>query len=300
VSRGLDGGSERTARLLVRLYPGPWRARYGDELAALIVEGSGGRVPWRTWVDVVLAAARERLRGSGPPERRRLGGALIVLCAWPAFVVAGVTVQKFSEHWQDVTPPGSHALPSAAFDVLVAAAAAGSALVLLGVAAALPAALRFARAGGLGQVRTRLLAPLVPTVAAVPLTVLLVVWAHRLTAAQRNGHDAGYGALAVSWALLLLIALAAWTAAAVSVARRLDLPAQTLRLDAVLAAGVAASMAVMTVAMAVWWGALAASPSTAAAPLQPQLWVAAGLMLAATLVAGAGAARALAGDLSSS
>jgi hypothetical protein len=33
---------------LLRLYPAAWRARYGEELQALLVESSaGGRVPWR-------------------------------------------------------------------------------------------------------------------------------------------------------------------------------------------------------------------------------------------------------------
>jgi hypothetical protein len=294
----------RTCALLLRLYPPGWRARYGEELHALILETSDGRVSWRVRADVVVAAARERLRsaglaGDGPPAERMRSGTLLVLCAWALFVVAGAGVQKFSEHWQAATPAGARGLPTAAFDVLLAAACVGSALVLTGVAAALPSLARFLRGGGLAQVRRPLLRAVALTIAALPVTVAVVLWAHRLSAAQRNGHDAAYAAVTVSWALLLAACLAAWTAAGVAAARRLALAPALVRLEALLAAGVAAAMVTMTAATAVWWGALARSaPSflgAAGSPLAPQLLVATVLMLVATLAAGYGAGRAVAG-----
>ena len=51
--------SERLARALLRLYPRTWRARYGDELLAL-VDDQG--LSWRGIVDVVAAACAERMR----------------------------------------------------------------------------------------------------------------------------------------------------------------------------------------------------------------------------------------------
>ena len=135
--------ADRTTGLLLSLYPAGWRARYGEELEALILETSAGRVSWHVRLDVAVGGGRERLHAAGlgggdaPAERMR-GGALLVLCAWALFVVAGVGVQKFSEHWQAVTPSADRALPAHAFDVLVVAAAIGSALIAAGVAATLP------------------------------------------------------------------------------------------------------------------------------------------------------------------
>ena len=51
--------SDRTACVLLRLYPRAWRARYGDEFLAL-VEDQG--LSWRGVADVVAAAGVERAR----------------------------------------------------------------------------------------------------------------------------------------------------------------------------------------------------------------------------------------------
>lgn len=295
---------------LSRLYPLAWRERYGEELEALIVEASGGgRVPLRTRADVALGAARERLRsaglsGDGAPGERVRGGSLLVLCAWTLFVVAGMSVQKLSEHWQAATPPGSRSLPAGAFDGLVAAAAVGSVLVLAGIAAVAPTLLGFLRGGGWPSVRRRVLTAALVTLLAIAATVALVAWGHGLTDRQRNSsHLGAYGIYAAVWALLIVCCLASWTAAAVATARRLSLPAAILRLEARLGAAVAVCMAAMTAATALWWAALAsAAPwfladgpaGSTASPLAPALLVSALLMLVATLAATAGAARALA------
>jgi hypothetical protein len=299
----------RTSGMLLRLYPPAWRARYGEELEALILETTDGRVPWRVRADVAIAAARERLRSAGlagdaPSGEQARAGTLLVLCAWALFVVAGSVVQKFSEHWQAVTPAAQRDLPAGAFDVLVAAAFAGSALVVAGVVAAVPSLVRFLRAGGMRQVRRPVLAALSLTLAALPFSVAVILWAHRLSPAQRNGHDAAYAVVTALWALLLVACLAAWTAAGVAIARRLELSPALLRLESLLAAGVAVAMLAMTAATAVWWGALARSApwffagapaGSAPSPLAPQLLVAAILMLVATLAAAFGAGRALRG-----
>ena len=300
---------DRTSRLLLRLYPPAWRARYGEELEALILEASGGRVSWRVRLDVARAAGRERLRSlgvlhDGPPSESMRSGSLLVLCAWALFVVAGMGVQKFSEHWQAATPSASRALPTGAFDSLLVGAWIGSVLVLLGVAVASPSFVRFIRSGGWPQVRRRVLTASALTLAAVLTTVPVVIWAHRLATGQRNGGDVGYATGVALWALLLVACLAAWTAAAVAVARRVDLSATVLRLEAFLATVVTVSMAAMTAATAVWWAALArAAPwflagrpvGSAASPVAPKLLVATIVMLTATAAAAVGARRSLHG-----
>lgn len=298
---------ERTSGLLLRLYPPGWRARYGDELAALIQETSGGRVPWRVRLDVASAAVTERLRAAGlagdrPPGERILGGTLSVLCAWAAFVVAGTVVQKFSEHWPAATPVGSRTVPRDAFGALLVSSWAGTTLVVAGVATVAPALLRFARGGGVRQVRRQLLAAVALTAAAILASVAMIVWARHLTAEQRVGRDVVYTLVVALWGLLLVGCLAAWTVAGVALARRLELSARVLRLEALLAAGVAVTMVSMTAATAVWWAALArsapwflasAAPGSTASPLSPQLLSATILMLLATVLAVAGATRAV-------
>lgn len=298
----------RTSARLVRCYPRAWRDRYGPELEALIVESSGGeRVSWATRIDVVAGGGRERLRAGGlatggvPPAERVRAGALVVLCAWAVFVVAGAAVQKLSEQWQDAIPAARRALASGAFHGLVLGALVASVLVLVGIAAALPAVVAFLRAGGWPAIRRRVAVATGLTVVTAVGTAALVVWAHALPARARNGHDLAYGIAASGCALAVVGSLLAWTAAAVAAARRLRLSPATLALEARLAAAVTLAMGAMTAATAIWWAALAhAAPwflagrpvGAAASPLAPTLLVAAALMLAATSVAGAGATHA--------
>ncbi len=51
--------SDRLARTLLRLYPRPWRERYGDEFLALVADTG---LSWRAAADVVIAAGVERAR----------------------------------------------------------------------------------------------------------------------------------------------------------------------------------------------------------------------------------------------
>lgn len=297
----------RTSARLVRLYPPGWRARYGDELEDLIVEASGGqRVPWRLQIDVTLGAGRERLRTAGlagdrdPGERVR-AGALLTLCAWALFVIAGGLVQRVSEHWQNAPAPGDRALPSAAFAVLVAGAVAASLLVVAGIAAALPSLSAFLREGGWPSIRRRVITAGWVTAAAAIGLLALVLWAQRLGARERNGADFAYALAFVAWALLAAAALLAWTRAAVTIARRLRLPAATLKAEAWLATGVAAAMGAITAATLAWWAALADAPwflagapaGTSASPWAPQLLLATTLMLIATAAGAAGAHQGL-------
>jgi hypothetical protein len=289
---------ERVSGLLLRLYPPAWRARYGAELEALVLEQAGSRVPWRTGLDVALAALRERVRSAGlardlPPGERRRGGVLLVLWAWALFVVGGAGVQKASEHWQDLTPPGQRAVAAGGFDALLAFAVVGSLLVLSGIAFVLPALRRFVRGGGLWLVRRPLGTALAATAVLAPALAALVGVAHHLTAWQRNGHDLGYGLLFGAVGLVALVALAAWTATGVAIARRLDLDGRILWVEAVLAGAVTVSMLGMTVATAVWWTALERRAPVAMTPVEAQLAVSGALMAVASLVACAGSVSAL-------
>jgi len=54
---------KRLARHLARLYPGPWRARYGREFEALLEETN---LTWRDLGDVIAGALRMRLKTWNP------------------------------------------------------------------------------------------------------------------------------------------------------------------------------------------------------------------------------------------
>jgi len=297
----------KAQRALLRLYPPGWRARYGAELEALLADGAGdGSRPWRTAADLAAGAVREHWRSlvAGPGRSRdKVGGStLLVLWAWALFVVAGIGVQKLSEHWQELTPAGSRALPAGAFDGLTIAAGIGTALVLAGIAACLPGLVAFLRDGGWPSIRRPIVLATALTAATAAALIPLIAWAHRLTPKQRNGGDTLYSHAFLVVAFLLVASLGAWTSAAVSTARKLTLPPWLVRVEASIGAAVTLSMCAMTAATATWWGGLAHSapwalsgaPSGSHAATAPAVLVAyTTAMLLATMLASLGTARAL-------
>jgi hypothetical protein len=292
---------------LLRLYPPAWRERYGEELESLIDElGGVARMSWRARSDVVRAALIERGRAlslSGlPPRERAREGSLLVLYAWMFFVIGGFGVEKASEQWRAVTPIAKQGVPSAAFDALVVTAIAGSTLVLLGVALALPELLKLIRAGGWVRIRRPVIRALFLSGLTGAAMFALALWAHRLAPAARNGADASYGAAFLLWVTLFAASLLAWASAAAATARCLGLAPPILRVQARLGAAVSVSMTVMTLATVVWWTSLASaapwffdgrhvgSPGSA---LTPNIALPAGVLLLATLLGLTGATRAL-------
>lgn len=295
----------RTAARLLRCFPRSWRARYGEELQALVVDMSDGRrVPWRTRADLMRAGGREHLRAAGlqndgTPDSRIRGGASLVLWAWALFVFAGAVVQKTSEHWRQSLPQ-SHPLATIAFDVLIGTAGLASVLVLAGIVVALPSLVRLLRAGGWCRIHRTVRTAAMATVVVIAATVGLVLWAHSLTAHQRAGADTAYACAFAVWAVLCLGTLLAWAWAAVRTERCLALSPRALATQAWLAAGVAGSMAVMSAATASWWIAVAARAPAAltgsgavhASAAVPQLILAIALMLLAAGMGTVGARQA--------
>jgi hypothetical protein len=246
---------------LVALYPAAWRARYGSELEDLIAAmREDGRPAWRLSLDVARGAGREWLHAA-----RGRDGLLVVLWAWALTVVAGAGVQKTTEHG---TP------------LLLIAALLGAVFVSAGIALALPAAVRFLRdPAGRAAVREPALTAF--ALGAVALLALggLVAWASHLSAAARDGHDAPYTAAFLATGLLGIAALAAWTALATSIARRIEIP----RAEPFLALALALTLPAILTGTALTPGS--------AADLIPALTA----MTLATVMAGTGARQALRG-----
>jgi hypothetical protein len=304
-----DGMSDTRPDLvrLLRWYPEAWRQRYGDELVALMEDDTGGRAPsHRLRVSVALAGLRERMHEGAllgrnrPPADRARAGALVVLGAWVAFVVAGASFAKASEHVAASLPAAAQSLPQGAYDAVAALGAAGAAVVVLGAATALPAFMRFVRSGGWDRIRWPVVRASVLSVATLIATVLLGAWAGHLSAFQRNGGDALYSAAFVAWALLVVVTLVQWTAVAVAAARRLELSDRALDLEATFAVMVTAAMVVMTGCTLLWWAAVTGHPArffmgtplgAHATPWTPQMALTLAVMATASVVACASLVR---------
>jgi hypothetical protein len=298
---------------LLRWYPPAWRERYGDEFDALMEDTLGDRPPTRRLrLATALAGLRERGRATGvvgdsvPPVDRARAGSLLVLCAWAAFVVAGSSFAKLSEGFGVAGPTRTASVSSGAYRSVMVVAIVACLVVAVGMAIAVPAFLRFLRAGGWPLIRRHVVRALIASGVGISALTALVGLAHTLTSAQRDGqlvyHPAVwyYQVAFIATMLLLALSLVAWTATAVVTASRLDLTGTVLSAEALLAAVAATAMVLMTAATAVWWGSMASStpwflqgaPAGAAgSPLNAQLVGTLVLMLVATILGGYGVSR---------
>jgi hypothetical protein len=293
---------------LLRWYPPSWRARYGEELKTLLEDEYGGHLPMLVRLSLVSSGLRQRARQSGltgdaaPASERAKAGALLVLAAWSAFVIAGASFAKFSEHFDEALPQrmSAHRVPDSAFTVLQTVAGVASVLVLAGALVAAPSFVRFLRAGGWGSVRGHFMRAVSCTGITAVATVVVVVLAHHVAAHERGAGFHWYGAIFIVWAALIAVTLALWTALAVATARRVELPMAVLAAEAGLAAAVAVAMEIMLGATAVWWAAMATDAprflmaSPGGAPGSPwDIWLVATVVLMAVAmgVAAAGVVR---------
>jgi hypothetical protein len=249
----------------LRWYPRSWRARYGAELIALLDDEYEGHLPALVHFGLVTAGLRQRARQSGltgdsaPAAQGVRAGALVVLAAWVAFAIAGLSFAKFSEHFDEALPHNmsAHRLTDLAFTGLQIVAGVASVLVVVGALLALPALVRYLRAGGWPSVRGHFLRALACTGLTFAVTVPLVVWAHHLTPHQRNAGLHLYGTLFLIWAALMVTTLTLWTVVAIVVGSRVVFSKAILTAEAILAVVIAVAMVVMVGATAVWWGAMA-------------------------------------------
>lgn len=113
---GRRAGSGDPMPFLLRLYPGAWRARYGDEFADLLAS----RPPTvRDRLDIIAGAVDARLRpqvashpaGAAPLPRDRSVGALIVLAGSLLTVWAALGV-SFMGRWDGPAESAARALLS--------------------------------------------------------------------------------------------------------------------------------------------------------------------------------------------
>jgi len=289
----------------LRCYPRGWRERYGEDLAAYLDDAYPGRLPVPAALSLAGGGLAQRFResaglGTDAAAGARLrDGVLVVLAAWAAFVVAGASFAKLSEHFDSSLSERTRAVPDLAYTALQAVASLSGLAVVAGIAFAIPALLRLLTRGGWNQVRRHVLRAAAATVPTVAMTAGLVGWAHQLTGAQRNGGSAGYSAAFLVWAVLVAVSVGLWTVAAVVTARRLSLSRPVLLVEGALAITVTVGMLVMVAAAVTWWASLAStSPSFLAGGVagptsqwNPQLVATVVLMLSALTVASLGTVR---------
>lgn len=298
---------------LLKWYPPGWRARYGDELVAMMEDSLEGRSPSRRLrVSVAWAGLRERghelgLLGDSVPATDRLRAAsLLVLYAWSAFVVADAIFAKAADNFDLAVPAPSHGVAMMSWYTVQSGALAGGLFVLGGAAIATPGFIALLRSGGWPSVRRPVQCAGAATAAAIVALAGLVALAHTVSRAQRNGgllyHPVvGYYLAAfIATTLVLIAALAICTAAAVVVTRRIVLTERVVAIEAGLAVAVAVAMIVMTAATAAWWAAVGASvpwfiqgtsPGSQASAVDPNLVATMVLMVLASATACLGVVR---------
>jgi hypothetical protein len=176
---------------------------------------------------------------------------VLVLWAWALMVVAGVVVQKESEHWQSAIGRAGRHEASQGFTLLVGAAVGAAVLVAVGIAVALPATVRFLRGGGFAAIREPALTAAALSVIAVAALAGLVIWA------RHADRSTAYAIAFVTTGLLCATALAAWTALATALARRITLRRAIARAETALAALTALALPAIAAGTALWWWAIA-------------------------------------------
>jgi hypothetical protein len=242
------------ARWLSALYPRRWRERYGAEFEALLEEHG---ISPLTLLDVAMSALVAHLN----PDAFS-GGALLmiaklrrseitVLCAYVAFVVAGLAFAKLTEDAEFVAAAGAHAGVGTAFQVVLIGACLSLAAALAG---ALPIGLAVVR-GALARRRRDVLGLLsVPPLALAVWVAFSVVpfrWLVQVVG-PRPIHDPVNPLLAMTWmGLFVLAVVASATAVSLAVARS-EVGPGALKWALTPGLALTAIMAVVWVAVLAW------------------------------------------------
>jgi hypothetical protein len=183
----------------------------------------------------------------------------MVLGSWTAFVIAGSSFAKLSEHFDSALPNGmaAHHPADLAYTALQTVAVVATLMVIAGAALALPAFVRYLHSGGWGHIRRHTYRAVACTVLTASVTAALMTWAHHLNHYQRNGGLFTYSLLVVAWAALVAVTLILWTVVAVTAAKQVAFSRSLILGEAGLAVAVTVSMVVMLAATALWWAAMA-------------------------------------------
>jgi len=282
---------------LLRLYPPAWRARYGEELAALLLDMSACS-PFdlldllRGAFDAHLHPELVATKGPHTMPTRLRASEIAVFAAFILFVVAGLGFQKSSEEIMKADAS------NAAINIPYLLVEGGAVVALLAVlAGGLPiayAALRYALANRRRDILALFCVPVVSFAALVAYAFVALQVANG--ASQSTGHHLFIGLIAV----FLLGAVASTWAVAAAI-RRAEVSPGLFRFALLPAAVATLAMALMLAAVVAWGLALRAADPAAfngndgiLATSTLLTWIGhIVLMAAATLVAAVAVLRAL-------
>ena len=251
---------------LLRWYPRTWRERYGEELLALIQDTvEDGGPTWRLRLSVAWGGLRERVH-----QARRAGKTVVKWLIRPGpsgqIVVAGTIIALLPEN---LSEPARGWQAVAAFEAVLAVVALTGAVVLADGLAALPALVRFLRAGGWSKIRRRVTwAAGATVVAGGGLAGIAFVASSRPSAQLDASWVYLAGWLATGTAVAVAIGL--WATAAAGTARHLTLGPQVRAVQLVLGAVAAVLVTVVIATLNFWWAVTQAPP-----------WLGAGLVMLA-------------------
>jgi hypothetical protein len=244
----------RLARLALAAYPRAHRERYGEEMKGLVddLPVAAGDV-----VDLVRGAAVAHLRPSSgcpgpisPSDRLRLSAGGILAC-WVAFAAAGLAFYKTTDGAAFSAAADAHAALAGAHLSIQILAALASAVVAIGAAPLILAALG-ERGPGRGAVRGSLAWAIGAIVAFAAATAAVVALAHNIDSWSAVGALAVVGA----WGILGLTCGSVCVAAARRGLFAADVPLGALRFAVALGVLVASAMWAITLATGVYLAAL--------------------------------------------
>lgn len=248
---------------LIRLYPPAWRARYGEEYAALLAECT---LTWRDYMDMLFGALDAHfLAPAATPigegvlhmVQRVRRAEIAVFGAYIAFVVVGLKFygQVDDSPFSTRTPAGSpfnfdlnlgHPL-SIAWDVLAAGSLFALWAVLVG---GVPIAFAVWRRSP--PLRRLFIVPIVAFFAILlPPGVALILYATNQSARTASSPTLS-AALVIAYSLYFIAAAIVSTLAVTRAVARGDIPAPTFRFALLPAAVATAAMALMTGSVFAW------------------------------------------------
>ena len=239
---------------LLRWYPRAWREQYGEELLALVQDTvEDGRPTWRLRLGVAWGGLRER----GHQARRAAKAAVMRLGGpgqWAEMFMAGTIVAILPANLSEAPSAAQGWQAAAAFDAVLAAVALTGAVVLASGLAALPALVRFLRAGGWPKIRHRVAWAAGATVVAGGGLAGLVVFQGSLSPAQLD-TSWPYGAGYLATGLAMTVAFGMWALAAEVTVRHLTLGPRVRTAQLILVAIAPIAVMVVLVALNFWWAA---------------------------------------------
>jgi hypothetical protein len=244
-------------RVILAAYPADFRARYGDELAAVVADCEGG---WRVKLDLAAGAAKARLNPDfviSQPEGRRLRlqattSTVFALWAWSIVAVA-----VFARAVDDQPVPGLRSWGWGAY-------AAGTAIFELSAGVILLAGFAYWLRVVIPALQTKNKKILVPAVVPVAVVLIWLACTGLLAAATHHIQPGNYRHIsaqgphtAAGWAVLTVYAAFSLTcvlACTGSIERALnnaELPERLLTASALVGAAAATALAAVAICAAV-------------------------------------------------